>query len=103
MFLITQTREFRWFSLLLEVLTVSPHLLLQCSIWTSKANSSRHFAKENTDNQLDRTALNYAKVFGMEKAMGLKGNQFSVAASIFYVGYLVGKHDIQNSRKDPET
>ncbi|KAJ9124852.1 hypothetical protein QFC24_002781 [Naganishia onofrii] len=28
------------------------------------------------------------KVFGMEKAMGLKGNQFSVAASIFYVGYL---------------
>jgi MFS family permease len=85
MFLITQTREFRWFSLLLEVLTVSPHLLLQCSIWTSKANSSRHFAKENTDNQLDRTALNYAKVFGMEKAMGLKGNQFSVAASISLV------------------
>lgn len=27
----------------------------------------------------------------MEKAMGLKGNQFSVAASIFYVGYLCGK------------
>lgn len=38
-----------------------------------------------------KTALNYAKVFGMEKAMGLKGNQFSVAASIFYVGYLCGE------------
>lgn len=37
------------------------------------------------------TALNYAKVFGMEKAMGLKGNQFSVAASIFYVGYMCGQ------------
>jgi len=29
-----------------------------------------------------KTALNYAKVFGMEKAMGLKGQQFSTAASI---------------------
>jgi hypothetical protein len=41
---------------------------------------------------LDKTALNYAKIFGMEKAMGLKGNQFSVAASIFYVGYLCGEY-----------
>lgn len=28
------------------------------------------------------SAVNYAKVFGMEKAMGLKGQQFSTAASI---------------------
>lgn len=34
---------------------------------------------------LDKTALNYAKVFGMEKAMGLKGQQFAMAASMFYV------------------
>ncbi|GAA5914112.1 hypothetical protein JCM8208_005146 [Rhodotorula glutinis] len=40
---------------------------------------------------LDKTALNYAKVFGMDKAMGLTGNQFSWAASIFYVGYLVAQ------------
>ncbi|POY71894.1 hypothetical protein BMF94_5255 [Rhodotorula taiwanensis] len=32
---------------------------------------------------LDKTALNYAKVFGMDKAMKLTGNQFSWAASIF--------------------
>ncbi|KAJ9114603.1 hypothetical protein QFC22_005476 [Naganishia vaughanmartiniae] len=46
------------------------------------------FLITQTIQYLDKTALNYAKVFGMEKAMGLKGNQFSVAASIFYVGYL---------------
>jgi len=44
---------------------------------------------------LDKTALNYAKVFGMEKAMGLKGQQFSTAASIFYVGYLVAQGELQ--------
>lgn len=38
---------------------------------------------------LDKTALNYAKVFGMEKAMHLKGQQFNMAASMFYIGYLV--------------
>jgi hypothetical protein len=38
-----------------------------------------------------KTALNYAKVFGMEKAMGLHGQQFATAASIFYVGYLVAQ------------
>jgi fucose permease len=34
---------------------------------------------------LDKTALNYAKVFGMEKAMGMTGNQFSLGAAIFYM------------------
>ncbi|GAA5860353.1 hypothetical protein JCM3774_000389 [Rhodotorula dairenensis] len=40
---------------------------------------------------LDKTALNYAKVFGMDKALHLTGNQFSWAASIFYVGYLIAQ------------
>ncbi|GAA5911062.1 uncharacterized protein JCM6883_004258 [Sporobolomyces salmoneus] len=40
---------------------------------------------------LDKTALNYAKVFGMDKAMNLTGSQFSWAASIFYIGYLVAQ------------
>lgn len=34
---------------------------------------------------LDKTALNYAKVFGMEKAMGMTGNQFNLGAAIFYM------------------
>ncbi|GAA6019612.1 hypothetical protein JCM11491_002824 [Sporobolomyces phaffii] len=40
---------------------------------------------------LDKTALNYAKVFGMQKAMHMNGAQFSWAASIFYIGYLVAQ------------
>jgi MFS family permease len=40
---------------------------------------------------LDKTALNYAKVFGMEKAMGMTGNQFSLGAAIFYIGYMVAQ------------
>jgi hypothetical protein len=34
---------------------------------------------------LDKTALNYAKVFGMEKAMHMQGNQFALGAAIFYM------------------
>jgi len=40
---------------------------------------------------LDKTALNYAKVFGMETAMGMSGNQFSLGAAIFYIGYMVAQ------------
>ncbi|GAA5932995.1 uncharacterized protein JCM15063_002263 [Sporobolomyces koalae] len=40
---------------------------------------------------LDKTALNYAKVFGMDKAMHLTGSQYSWTASIFYIGYLVAQ------------
>ncbi|BGP46277.1 hypothetical protein JCM10450v2_002119 [Rhodotorula kratochvilovae] len=40
---------------------------------------------------LDKTALNYAKVFGMDKAMGLTGNQYSWTASVFYLGYMVAQ------------
>ncbi|CDZ97793.1 Permease of the major facilitator superfamily [Phaffia rhodozyma] len=46
------------------------------------------FLVTQTIQYLDKTALNYAKVFGMEKAMGLTGNQYSIAASIFYIGYM---------------
>ena len=34
---------------------------------------------------LDKTALNYAKVFGMEKAMDMHGSQYSLGAAIFYM------------------
>jgi hypothetical protein len=47
------------------------------------------FLITQTIQYLDKTALNYAKVFGMEKAMHLKGQEFSLAASIFYIGYMV--------------
>jgi MFS family permease len=40
---------------------------------------------------LDKTALNYASVFGMNKALGLVGNQYSLAASMFYIGYMVAQ------------
>ncbi len=40
---------------------------------------------------LDKTALNYAKVFGMEKAMGMTGNDYSLGAAIFYIGYMVAQ------------
>lgn len=46
------------------------------------------FLVTQTIQYLDKTALNYAKVFGMEKAMNLKGQEFSLAASIFYIGYM---------------
>jgi hypothetical protein len=41
------------------------------------------FLVTQTIQYLDKTALNYAKVFGMEKAMGLVGDQYSMAASMF--------------------
>lgn len=40
---------------------------------------------------LDKTALNYASVFGMNKALGLVGNQYSLAASMFYIGYMAAQ------------
>lgn len=40
---------------------------------------------------LDKTALNYANLFGIRKALNLSGSQFSWLASIFYLGYLVAQ------------
>lgn len=40
---------------------------------------------------LDKTALNYANLFGIRPDLHLSGNQYSWLASIFYLGYLVGQ------------
>ncbi|KAI9631776.1 MFS general substrate transporter [Dioszegia hungarica] len=40
---------------------------------------------------VDKTALNYGKVYGMDIATGLVGDQFSLTASMFYIGYLVAQ------------
>ena len=37
---------------------------------------------------LDKTAINYANLFGIRQNLNLTGNQFSWLASIFYFGYL---------------
>ncbi|WVR07058.1 hypothetical protein IAU60_004097 [Kwoniella sp. DSM 27419] len=49
------------------------------------------FLITQTFQYLDKTALNYAKVFGMEKAMHMSGNQYSLGAAIFYIGYMVAQ------------
>lgn len=49
------------------------------------------FLLTQTLQYLDKTALNYAKVFGMNKAMGLTGSDYSWVASTFYFGYLVAQ------------
>ncbi|KAI0706690.1 MFS general substrate transporter [Earliella scabrosa] len=41
---------------------------------------------------LDKTALNYANLYGMKAALHLSGDQFSWFASMFYIGYLVGNY-----------
>lgn len=49
------------------------------------------FLLTQTLQYLDKTALNYGKVFGLEKSMNLQGQQFSWVASTFYFGYLVAQ------------
>jgi MFS family permease len=41
---------------------------------------------------LDKTALNYANVFGYQKALGLHGDQFNFLAAIVYAGYWFGTY-----------
>ena len=41
---------------------------------------------------LDKNGINYASVYGLQKATGLKGQQYSWLSSIFYFGYLVGQY-----------
>lgn len=48
------------------------------------------FLLTQTLQYLDKTALNYAKVFGMNKAMGLTGSDYSWVASTFYVSRPIG-------------
>ncbi|KAH8117460.1 MFS general substrate transporter [Phellopilus nigrolimitatus] len=40
---------------------------------------------------LDKTALNYANLFGIRADLNLTGNQYSWLASLFYLGYLVAQ------------
>ncbi|WVR08894.1 hypothetical protein IAU60_005953 [Kwoniella sp. DSM 27419] len=42
-------------------------------------------------NYLDRNALAAARVQGIEKDLGLKGNNFNVAISVLFVGYILGQ------------
>jgi MFS family permease len=41
---------------------------------------------------LDKTALNYANVFGYQQALGLEGQQFSYLAAMVYAGYWFGTY-----------
>ncbi|OUT23234.1 hypothetical protein CAS74_001549 [Pichia kudriavzevii] len=38
---------------------------------------------------LDRVNVSNAKVYGIEKALGLHGNQFATALTVFFVPYIV--------------
>lgn len=41
---------------------------------------------------LDKTALNYANVFGYQEALGLEGSQFNYLAAMVYAGYWFGTY-----------
>jgi MFS family permease len=41
---------------------------------------------------LDRTALNYANLFGYQKALSLHGDQFNYLSAIVYAGYFFGQY-----------
>ncbi|PAV24340.1 MFS general substrate transporter [Pyrrhoderma noxium] len=40
---------------------------------------------------LDKTALNYANLFGIRTDLGLSGSEYSWLASLFYLGYLIAQ------------
>ena len=40
---------------------------------------------------LDKTALNYANLFGIGTDLGLSGSEYSWLASLFYLGYLIAQ------------
>ncbi|KAJ7609432.1 major facilitator superfamily domain-containing protein [Roridomyces roridus] len=44
---------------------------------------------------LDKTALNYANLFGFQQALGLTGDQFNWLAGMVYFGYAVTQYPIQ--------
>ncbi|KAK8845623.1 hypothetical protein IAR55_006339 [Kwoniella newhampshirensis] len=41
---------------------------------------------------IDKSALSYAAVFDLRKDLGLKGQQYSMLTSLFYIGYLVAEY-----------
>ncbi|KAH7385403.1 major facilitator superfamily domain-containing protein [Phaeosphaeria sp. MPI-PUGE-AT-0046c] len=41
---------------------------------------------------MDKTSLNYANLFGYQKALGLKGQQFGFLSAMVYAGYFFGQY-----------
>ncbi|KAL5448383.1 hypothetical protein PMIN06_007171 [Paraphaeosphaeria minitans] len=41
---------------------------------------------------MDKTSLNYANLFGYQKALGLKGTQFNYLSAMVYAGYFFGQY-----------
>ncbi|KAH0036154.1 MFS general substrate transporter, partial [Aureobasidium melanogenum] len=41
---------------------------------------------------MDKTSLNYANLFGYQKALGLKGEQFAYLSAMVYAGYFFGQY-----------
>ncbi|KAK6072927.1 MFS transporter [Seiridium cupressi] len=41
---------------------------------------------------IDKTALNYANLFGYQQALGLQGNQFNYLSAMVYAGYFFGQY-----------
>lgn len=41
---------------------------------------------------MDKTSLNYANLFGYQKALGLKGQQFGYLSAMVYAGYFFGQY-----------
>ncbi|KAI0141237.1 MFS general substrate transporter [Xylariaceae sp. FL1272] len=41
---------------------------------------------------MDRTALNYANLFGYQTALGLHGSQFNFLTAVLYAGYFIGQY-----------
>ncbi|KAK7713942.1 hypothetical protein SLS57_007229 [Botryosphaeria dothidea] len=41
---------------------------------------------------MDKTALNYANLFGYQKALGLEGQQFNYLSALVYAGYFFGQY-----------
>ncbi|KAF3016477.1 hypothetical protein E8E14_009414 [Neopestalotiopsis sp. 37M] len=41
---------------------------------------------------IDKTALNYANLFGYQQALGLKGDQFNYLSAMVYAGYFFGQY-----------
>ncbi|KLU83188.1 hypothetical protein MAPG_02253 [Magnaporthiopsis poae ATCC 64411] len=41
---------------------------------------------------MDKTSLNYANLFGYQKALGLKGQEFNYLSAMIYAGYFFGQY-----------
>lgn len=50
-------------------------------------------------NYLDKTTISYANVMGIQKDIGLHGNDFSWLGSMFYFGYLAWEYGNTHSMR----